>query len=242
MRRKFIISFLVLATVLIFTPLLANASNAAQACGPDVVHVVAPGENLFRISLRYGTTMSAIASANGIANIHRIYAGQSLVIPCASGGTGLNGTSSFIEPVVVVPPGVAQPLAQVFIGAEDNPPFIGALTADCTHFRLTSPLDGMANGSNVFYWDPAPGATSYRLNVYNLSITGAPLVVSHDVPGVITHLQAGMDDGSIGSGIFFYVEIQALVGDQVACSQRVTLPRSVPPPAPAPTATPGLVS
>jgi LysM repeat protein len=45
------------------------------------VHVVQPGENLFRISLRYGRTMQAIAAANGIVNYNRIYAGQQLIIP-----------------------------------------------------------------------------------------------------------------------------------------------------------------
>jgi len=46
-----------------------------------VTHVVQRGENLFRIALRYGTTVQAIASANGIANPARIYAGQTLTIP-----------------------------------------------------------------------------------------------------------------------------------------------------------------
>jgi LysM repeat protein len=36
---------------------------------------------MFRIALRYGTTVQAIASANGIANPALIYVGQSLVIP-----------------------------------------------------------------------------------------------------------------------------------------------------------------
>lgn len=44
-------------------------------------HVVQPGENLFRIALRYGTTPQAIAAANNLPNIHLIYAGQVLRIP-----------------------------------------------------------------------------------------------------------------------------------------------------------------
>lgn len=47
----------------------------------QVRHVVQPGENLFRIALRYGTTVKAIASTNGIANPARIYVGQVLIIP-----------------------------------------------------------------------------------------------------------------------------------------------------------------
>ncbi len=45
------------------------------------VHVVQPGENLFRIALRYGTSVGAIAAANGIVDPTRIYVGQTLVIP-----------------------------------------------------------------------------------------------------------------------------------------------------------------
>lgn len=45
------------------------------------VHVVQAGENLFRIALRYGRTVAAIAAANGIVDVTRIYVGQRLVIP-----------------------------------------------------------------------------------------------------------------------------------------------------------------
>lgn len=226
--RRASLGFVVLVLMLLtLVPATIYASTTEQACGPNVVHVVAAGENLFRISLRYGTTMSAIANANGIANIHRIYAGQRLLIPCAGAGVpGGFGNSSFVQPVVIVPPAVAQPLAQVFVGAEDNPPFIAPLTADCSHFRPTSPRDGLANGSNVFYWDPAPGATSYRVNIYNLSMPGSPLMASYEVSGLLTHLQGDAGDGAVGSGFLFRWEVQALVSDQVACSASVTLPRA----------------
>jgi LysM repeat protein len=44
-------------------------------------HTVAPGENMYRISLRYGVSMWAIAEANYILNLHTICAGQVLCIP-----------------------------------------------------------------------------------------------------------------------------------------------------------------
>lgn len=44
-------------------------------------HLVQPGDNLFRISLRYGTTVQAIAAANNIANVNLIFIGQVLRIP-----------------------------------------------------------------------------------------------------------------------------------------------------------------
>jgi len=44
-------------------------------------HVVAPGENLFRISLRYNVSLDALMRANGIVNPNLIYVGQVLRIP-----------------------------------------------------------------------------------------------------------------------------------------------------------------
>jgi LysM repeat protein len=44
-------------------------------------HTVAPGENMYRISLRYGVSMWTIAEANYILNLHTIRAGQVLCIP-----------------------------------------------------------------------------------------------------------------------------------------------------------------
>ena len=44
-------------------------------------HVVQPGENLFRIALRYGTTVEAVSQANNITNPSLIYVGQTLTIP-----------------------------------------------------------------------------------------------------------------------------------------------------------------
>ena len=48
---------------------------------PPMTYVVQPGDNLFRLALRYGTTIYAIANANNIANINLIFVGQKLVIP-----------------------------------------------------------------------------------------------------------------------------------------------------------------
>jgi LysM repeat protein len=48
---------------------------------PNVKHKVRRGETLSRIAEDYGTTISAIAGANGIRNYHKIRAGQVLLIP-----------------------------------------------------------------------------------------------------------------------------------------------------------------
>ncbi len=63
-------------------PPVATATPTVPAPpGNARVHVVQAGENLFRIALRYGRTVAAIAAANGITDVTRIYVGQRLVIP-----------------------------------------------------------------------------------------------------------------------------------------------------------------
>lgn len=54
---------------------------AAPAFAQEQTHVVQPGENLFRIALRYGMDVPTLAQANGISNTWQIYVGQTLVIP-----------------------------------------------------------------------------------------------------------------------------------------------------------------
>ncbi len=76
----------VLATAL-FSPFAVVAHAQDQ-----VIHVVQPGQNLFRIALQYGTTVEAIMAANGLNNARLIYAGQQLVIP--RGGSGSPATST----------------------------------------------------------------------------------------------------------------------------------------------------
>jgi murein DD-endopeptidase MepM/ murein hydrolase activator NlpD len=50
------------------------------------IHVVQRGENLFRIAQLYGTTVEAIASANGINDATQIQIGQRLLVPNAAPG------------------------------------------------------------------------------------------------------------------------------------------------------------
>jgi LysM repeat protein len=69
----------------------------APPSGYPVYHVVQWGENLTRIARRYGTTVWAIAQANGIWNIDYIRAGQVLWIP-AYGPTPGPGRIYIVQP------------------------------------------------------------------------------------------------------------------------------------------------
>jgi LysM repeat protein len=94
-------------------PATTTTTSTMTTTAGNVVHVVQRGENLFRISLRYGVTMASIAALNGIANFNLIYAGQRLIIP-ARGSTPVTTTTSAVSST---PASAAA--AQSFVSGQD---------------------------------------------------------------------------------------------------------------------------
>ncbi|MDO4888359.1 MAG: LysM peptidoglycan-binding domain-containing protein [Actinomycetaceae bacterium] len=64
-----------------------QAAPAAQEQPAATTHTVASGETLSHIARQYGTSTTALAQANSIADPGRIYPGQQLTIPGATGQT-----------------------------------------------------------------------------------------------------------------------------------------------------------
>ena len=48
-----------------------------------IYYVVQPGENLYRIGLKFGTTPEAIGAASDIADINQVQAGTMILVPVA---------------------------------------------------------------------------------------------------------------------------------------------------------------
>ncbi len=71
--KQAIYAFIVLA-------LIFPSYRLSMAQDATVVHIVQPGETLFRIALQYGLTTNELAERNGITNTWTIYAGQTLII------------------------------------------------------------------------------------------------------------------------------------------------------------------
>ncbi|WP_119067903.1 LysM peptidoglycan-binding domain-containing protein [Aggregatilinea lenta] len=71
------------ATTTTTTDTSGQGGQTTTTTGGPTVHVVQAGENIYRISLRYGITMSELLAANGMsaANMNLISVGQELVIP-----------------------------------------------------------------------------------------------------------------------------------------------------------------
>ncbi len=98
MRKKLLV--IVVTTLLLAAALLCLSGGSALAAPPPsapapvapaapplnpAYYVVQWGDNLSRIAARYGTTVWAIAQANGIVNVNYIRVGQVLLI--SYGGT-----------------------------------------------------------------------------------------------------------------------------------------------------------
>jgi LysM repeat protein len=76
------LGLLVLICVLLLT-VGAQTAGAEPPRTSPIVHIVQWGENLTGIAARYGVSIQAIVSYNGLASANRIYVGQRLLIPVA---------------------------------------------------------------------------------------------------------------------------------------------------------------
>lgn len=90
---------LIILLVVLSLALSLGAAALAQS-GGFIQHYVRPGENLFRISLRYGVSIQAIVAANPIiTNPNLIFAGTTLQIPAGA----VPPTAAPTTPVPVTP-------------------------------------------------------------------------------------------------------------------------------------------
>ncbi|MCP4358798.1 MAG: LysM peptidoglycan-binding domain-containing protein [Chloroflexi bacterium] len=96
--------------------------TATAPPGGSITYVVQPGDTLYAIARRYGTTVNAIAAANNIANPNLIYVGQVLIIPTGSNPppqpTATPPPGSTTTPPTAVPPTVPPPSAGFELGGQ----------------------------------------------------------------------------------------------------------------------------
>ncbi|MDX1995763.1 MAG: LysM peptidoglycan-binding domain-containing protein [bacterium] len=140
MRRAFLfVLALLMLTLAVSFPALAQQQQG------QTVHVVQPGENLYRISLRYGTTIGALQAANGLPNPNFIYVGQRLVIP---GGTGTPAPVPTTPPANPGNPGTPGTPSTYTVVRGDT------LANIARRFSTTVPaissLNGIANPNRIF--------------------------------------------------------------------------------------------
>ncbi len=134
-----------LALVAFPAPTLAAAETqnpptpAAPAWfGNTCIHVVQPGENLFRLSVRFGVSVSELMEMNRITDVNLIFIGMPLRVPC---------NVVFVAPVRFFPVRVFVP-APVFVPFR---PFRSTFTFNSS-FSFNSPFffRSMFNSSSMF--------------------------------------------------------------------------------------------
>lgn len=162
----------------------------------ELIHVVVRGDTLFSIARQYDASMPAIVRRNNLSDPSNIFVGQRLVIPNPySGFIGLDDIN------IPIPPQLTP----------ENP-VVG--NVDCSNFMPTSPLQGMMLGNNTFQWTSAPGATSYRVIVTNLTEGRS---VAFDAPAPLLSLVGFIDQSTVGGGFDFAWRVQALLNGVVIC-------------------------
>jgi hypothetical protein len=156
--------------------------------------------------------MQAIATANSIANINRIYVGQSLYIPCTgSSATPVPGTTT-VPVVPTLRPTLIPTLVQV------SAPGV----VDCAGFRATSPLDGFPDGTTTFYWDsPRSGAQVVEYQVIVLNDRGARIAGFTQVGGIL-NVDGDVAFNAIGGRSRFSWYVLALVHGVEVCRTQTT--------------------
>jgi LysM domain len=212
MMRKQIFFSLLLAAFIVGLMVVPQIALADGICG---THVVAQGQNLFRISLRYGVSMSALAAVNGIYDINRIYAGQTLVIPCG-------GTTYQPPPVYTPPQPTYYPPQQPYNNGYSYPPPTYPnypASMDCTGFRASSPPD-FPNGSITFYWDPPrSGAYIARYQVRIFNAIGQQVSASETL-SPYTSMNIDTSLGAIGPGVNFSYYVVGVTADNRICQSQ----------------------
>ncbi|MFN8530611.1 MAG: hypothetical protein U0670_18555 [Anaerolineae bacterium] len=121
---------------------------------------------------------------------------------------GAPDNASYIQPDTPVPP---------------QPPAI-----DCSLVRLTSPLDGLPDGTATFYWDQVPHAFGYRLRLYDTP-SNTLLHTITDLTGLTQHT-SDVSQAAIGGGyqITVIFDIVGQAANQFFCPQTYVLNRAAP--------------
>lgn len=131
------------------TRVLGVATSRSNTTG--CVYWVRPGDNLYRIGLRYGVSPAYIATLNGIYNMNLVFAGTALVVPCAP------------TPARIVRPSGCAP-SQTYVVVPGDNLFRIALNHGSTieWIRSANNLYGRVLRSGMQLKIPCPGSVKYK--------------------------------------------------------------------------------
>jgi LysM repeat protein len=246
MKKPFIALVVVSILLAAAAPAFANAgyrgarSPAASGLSTPLLttYVVQSGDTLFRISLKFNVSLSAIITANGITNPELIYAGQVLIIPDA--GTVVTPPAATAPPPASTPPPAGGTTYTVQSG--------DTLGIIATKFGVTVnalvAANGISNANLIFIGQqlliPITGAVTATPPP---ATTTPPSPTSPPPSGATYVVQPG--DTLYGIAIKFGVSMDVIITannltnpDLLFVGQQLVIPAPGVIPTPAPTATP----
>lgn len=124
----------------------AAAPVPAATSAASVVHIVQRGENLTWIARRYGVSVGAVVTANGLSDPGRIYGGQQLIIP---GST----PAPTAAPVFSAPAAPAPAVAQTHV-IQRGETLIGIARRYGVSVADIAAANGIADASRIFGGQP----------------------------------------------------------------------------------------
>ncbi|MCB9451724.1 MAG: LysM peptidoglycan-binding domain-containing protein [Anaerolineaceae bacterium] len=157
----------------------------AETTAPaNVIHVVQPGETLFRIATSYGLTVNEVAAVNGITDPTLIDVGQQLVIP------GLE------------PPQLALDLPYPVTALSVQPLLL--VEGQTGRFRLTTAVSSSVSGT---FLDRTLNVASEQNNTVHTILVGVPVFTQAGIyPLALTVT------GDSGQSVSFSVNIEIVPG------------------------------
>jgi len=194
-----------------------------HAADTRIMRVRPLGGQNYALGMAFRPDMAAGESITFSGRIGLEYGGISL---CAPSGSG---------PIIAITPppqATAMPTSTpipAVVATLPPPPAPTAMPDLCAGFRLTSPSGGMSNSPMTFYWDPAPAAQSYRINIFDRDTNA--LLFQGDSPAPNTNATIDVSTAAIGGGSNLMVEMLAFANGTVICTSSVPQQRD---PAPAP--------
>jgi LysM repeat protein len=175
MSKKILVHYLF---VLLMLSLMFSGSSLLFAQQDEqVTHTVQPGENLYRIAVRYGVDINQLAQVNNITDQRRIFSGQTLIIP---GLTVPDDSSVVANPLVA-----GTPIIHVVQPGE-------SLTTIARQYNLT--VEQLMQSNNIA--NPNRIIRGQELNVWTTETVDSSVVEPESAPEAFVEAAAPQADST----------------------------------------------